>query len=312
MSAHELATGDGPVFARARRVVLIGTLLALASATLYGVNIPAARIASQAGFSGSDLITWRALITVPLLLIIALTTGTKLIAPPGQGGTLARLALAASFTATFYLSAIDHLPVPMAVVIFYTFPLAVMVISNRIEGRRLSGAQIGIFALAFTGLVLAVGPSFAGLSMKGILFAFAGAIACAFMFILAGRVEDAPLRNVFWTQVAMVFVAGAFTLLKGGMVPPAAFLAAPVAIFIAMAGYLLGYALQLMAAARISPARASLLFLFEPMVAIITALLVLGDTLTGVQASGLVLILMSLVAEVLSGIRLTPDPEPAP
>lgn len=297
---------DG-ILRQTQRTLLVGTIMALGSAALYGGNIPAARMASQAGFPGADLIVWRALILVPLLLAIALALKTRLMPPRGERAMVLRLVLAASFTAAFYLSALDHLSVPMAVVIFYTFPLIVMVLSNRIEGRRLSLVQIGVFCAAFMGLLLAVGPSFAGLSLRGMVYALAGSLSCACMFIFAGRVENAPLRTVFWTQVMMAPVAFGFTLLKGGIVPLSTFHVAPIAISISVSAYVLGYGLQLMAAARISPSRASLLFLFEPLAAIIAAWFVLAETLTPIQLAGLALILSALAAEIWSGARTKQD-----
>lgn len=295
-------------FDAVRRTILVGTLLAFASATFYGVNIPAARVSSQAGFPGADLIFWRALLLVPALLAAALMLGVRLRLPVHERAPMLRLALAASFTATFYLSALDHLPVPMTVVIFYTFPLIVMLVSSRIDGRRLSIGQIIVFCIAFAGLLLAVGPSIAGLSPYGVTLAVLGAITCAGMFILAGRVENSALCTTFWTQIAMVPVALAYTLTNGGPVGVSAFNLAPTAIFITMAAYAAGYFLQMMAAARISAGRASLIFLFEPVCAILLAWVLLGEIMTPMQIAGVLAILAALAVEAVLGLRVTEPP----
>lgn len=289
--------------AQARRVLFIGTLLAFASAAMYGANIPAARISSQAGMPGADLIAWRALILLPLLLLAARLFGQRILPESGQWPDLIRLALAASFTAIFYLSAVDHLPVPMAVTLFYTFPLIVMLLSIAFERRWPNLAEIGVFGVAFTGLMMAVGPSFAGLKPLGVLFALLGALSCALMFLFAGRVSNAPLRNTIWTQVAMGPLALIFALANGGPAPASVFAIAPFAIAATMLGYLAGYLLQMMASARLSPSRISLIFLFEPVMAILVAWLLLGETLSGFQLAGVGLILTALAAEVMIGAR---------
>lgn len=294
---------DGAIFASARRTLLIGTLLALTSAALYGANVPAARIASQAGMPGADLIAWRAVLFLPALALLAMLAGQRLRLLPGEAAPTFRLALAASLTAVFYLSSVDHLPVPMAVVLFYMFPLFVILLASRIEGRRISSVQMGVFAVAFAGLVIAVGPSFAGLSPYGMLLALGAAIASAFMFIFAGRVSDAPFRNAFWTQAVMGPVAFLFAWMQGGPAHPAIFWAAPIAIAIAMGAYAIAYLFQLMAAQRISADRAGLLFLFEPVTAIAAAGLLLSETLSPLQIGGVVLILAALAAEILLGTR---------
>ena len=299
MSAVDLGVAEQS----ARRAILIGTIIAFASAALYGANIPAARMASQSGLPGADLIGYRALILIPILLIIAPFSGERLVPAAGQWIPLLRLAIAASFTAIFYLSAIDHLPVPMAVTLFYTFPLIVMVLSILFERRKPDPAEIGVFVVAFAGLLLAIGPTVSGLKPIGVVYALIGATACAFLFIYAGRVSNSPIRNTLWTQVAMGPIALAFATLNGGPAPLAVFAVAPVAIAVAMIGYALGYYLQMIASARLAPSRVSLIFLFEPIVAIFAAWLLLGESLSPVQIAGVGLVLAALAAEVLIGIR---------
>ena len=295
-----------PVWAAARQAVITGTVFALIAAGLYGANIPAARAASQAGMPGAELIFYRAVILIPLLAAVAMAMRQSLRLGLSERGTILRLAISAGLTATFYLSALDHLPVPLAVVIFYTFPLLVMVISNRIEGRRLHPRQFAIFGLAFIGLVIAVGPSVDQLNVRGVSYALIAAVACAAMFILAGRVEGPPTRTMFWTQVGQAPIALAFSLMNGGPVPLATFLNAPVAIAIAMGAYAIAFVFQLLASQRISASRAGLLFLFEPVTAIVFAGFFIGETLAPFQLAGVALILCALAAEVLLDAPASP------
>lgn len=290
-----------PAFRDAGRALRIGTSLALLSAALYGANVPAARVASQAGMPGADLIAWRAVWFLPLLALLAFLARERLRLLPGEAGPTLRLALSASLTAIFYLSSVDHLPVPMAVVLFYMFPLFVILLASRIEGRRISPLQTGVFAVAFAGLVIAVGPSLAGLSVKGMVLALGAAFASAIMFIMAGRVPNAPLRNAFWTQAVMGPLAFLFAWVQGGPVPPHVAANAPIAVALAMGAYAVAYLMQLMAAQKISPDRAGLLFLFEPVTAIVVAGLFLGEVLTPLQAIGVALILAALAAEIRLG-----------
>ena len=295
---------DRIVFQDAARALRIGTGLALASAALYGANVPAARIASQAGMPGADLIAWRAVWFLPLLALLAFFARERLRLLPGEIGPTLRLAVSASLTAICYLSSVDHLPVPMAVVLFYMFPLFVILLASRIERRRISRVQMGVFAVAFAGLVIAVGPSLAGLSLKGVALALGAAIASAFMFVVAGRVPNAPFRNAFWTQAVMGPLAFLFAWVQGGPVDPSKAIGlAPFAVALAMGAYALAYVLQLIAAQKISADRAGLLFLFEPVTAIALAGLVLGEVLTPLQTLGVALILAALAAEIRMGSR---------
>jgi drug/metabolite transporter (DMT)-like permease len=287
----------------ARRSLAVGTALALVAALLYGANVPAARLASQAGMPGADLIGWRSILFLPLIALAAFISGERLRLLPQERGPTFRLGVAASLTATFYLSSVDRLPVPMAVVLFYMFPLFVIVLASRLEGRRISRLQIAVFAIAFLGLLIAVGPSLHGLSLIGVALAIGAALASAAMFILAGRVSNAPLRNLFWSQAVMGPIAFSFAFLQGGPTTLSVFWMAPLAISIAMGTYAIAYILQLMAAQKISADRAGLLFLFEPVMAIFAAGLVLHETLSALQMAGVALILVALAAEIILGAR---------
>lgn len=294
---------EQPVFRDARRALRIGTGLALFSAALYGANVPAARVASQAGMPGADLIAWRAVWFLPLIALCALAMRERLRFRPGEAGPTLRLALSASLTAILYLSSVDHLPVPMAVVIFYMFPLFVILLASRLEGRRISRVQMGVFAVAFAGLVIAVGPSLAGLSTKGVMMALGAAMTCAMLFVTASHVPNAPLRNAFWTQALMGPLAFLFAWVQGGPVDPRIAAEAPLAVALAMGAYAIAYVMQLVAAQKISADRAGLLFLFEPVTAIVMAGLFLGEMLTPLQALGVGLILLALAAEIRLGSR---------
>jgi drug/metabolite transporter (DMT)-like permease len=230
---------------------------------------------------------------------IALAFGHGLSLGRADRGPVLRLSVAAGLTATFYLSALDHLSVPLTVVIFYSFPLIVMLLSNRLEGRALSRQQMAVFGIAFAGLVIAVGPSFDQLTIKGVLFALIAAMACAAMFLVAGHVQGSTVRTLFWIQVVVAPISLVFMLVNGGPAPLDAFTKAPVAIGIAMAAYAVAFVFQLMASRRISASRTSLLFLFEPVTAIVFAAWFIGETLSPLQLGGVAMILAALAGEIL-------------
>ena len=112
---------------------------------------------------------------------------------------------------------------------------------------------------------------------------------------------------MFWTQVGQGPIALTFSLLNGGPVPLSTFLNAPVAISIAMGAYAIAFIFQLLASQRISASRAGLLFLFEPVTAMVIAGFFLGETLAPIQILGVALILSALAAEVVLDAPAAPD-----
>ena len=74
---------------------------------------------------------------------------------------------------------------------------------------------------------------------------------------------------------------------------------APIALAISIIGYLVSYLMQMKASGMIDSGRASLMYLFEPVVAVTIAALVLGETSSWMQVIGIALILSALAAEVM-------------
>lgn len=295
-----MSLNTGPVWRDHSRTVLIGSGFALLAAMLYGGNVPAARIASLAGFRGADVIFYRALLLAALVVPVARLTGTRLTLLPGERKPMLLLALGASLTALFYLTAVDHLPVPLAVVILYTFPLMVMIATPFVERRPLGAKPIVLFLVAFAGLIMAIGPSWETLRPLGALLAFLAALCNTVLYFVVGRASQAPLRSMFYTQCAAAPLALVFVFAgHGALVPLGTLAAAPFAVGAVVLGYAFGFIAQMKAAQSIAPARMSLLFLAEPVTSILIAYVFLGETLTLVQMLGVATILSVLAAEVL-------------
>ncbi len=292
---------SAPAFAgKPISAVLLGSSLALIAAVLYGGNVPAARAASLAGMRGADLIFYRGLLLIVLILLLAplFRLRLKLAAPERKPMLL--LALGAAFTAVFYLTAIDTLPVPTAVVIFYTFPLIVMLATPFVEGRRLSLRLIALFLVAFLGLVIALGPALGTLHGRGVVYALLAALTNTGLFFVVRRAAGCPLRSMFYTQITALPIAFALVLVQHGALAPAAtFWLAPWAILATILGYAVGFFFQMQAAQRLQPARMGLLFLAEPATSILVAAVFLGEILAPLQMLGVGLMLAVLAAEFL-------------
>lgn len=296
--------------AAVRRTAAIGSVLALFGAASYGVNIVFARVCAQIGITGADIIVYRSLILLPGMALLVLLAGKSFTVPAAERPLLIRFAVSAAATALCYLTSLQYLSVPLAVTIFYTYPLIVMVLTPLVDGLRLPARRWVAAGIAFTGVGLAVGPSLETLDMRGLLFAALGSLCCAAMFITGSRLQGDGRVTFFWCQVAAVPAALGFALIGGGLSPPEMLGAAALPFAITSACYFCGFLLQILAAPRISAATASLLFLLEPMAAIAGAALLLGETLGILQSLGITLVIGALVADLLPALR-RPGASPA-
>ncbi len=279
-----------------RRPLYGGTLIVI-GAIAYGFNIPAARVAALGGVNGSNLAALRTSLFVVALAVLIPLLGRSFRILHGETGRIVALGLCSGFLAACYLSALSFVPVAMAVTVFYTFPLILILMAPFSGGGRITGWRMAAFAIAFAGICLAVGPSFAALDWRGLALSFAAAFASAAMFTITATLKQDRLVLLFWVQVAAMTILLPTAFLSGVAGPQTI---APVwlAVVIAAGGFYIGMTCQMVAAPHLAPATVGLLFLIEPVVAIISAALLLGESLGPVQVAGVALVLAGLALDV--------------
>ena len=282
-----------------------GLVLALASAACYGANIVSARMAGDAGISGVSLVLYR---IAPMLVVAGLlATRGGLAVPRGERLTVALLGLTTVGVGTAYFSAVAFVPVTVAVVVFYTYPALIVVLDPLVGGPPPDPARLGIVALAVAGVALVVGPVWEGLDPRGLALAGVASLATAAQFLVAARCPGTSVgAKAVWVHVILLPAVAGIALASGTLVPPAALLDAPVAVALTVAGYVLGFLLQLAALARASAVVGGIAFCLEPVVAASAAALMLGERPGPLQIVGGALVLAAVAANA-----LRPQPAPA-
>ena len=193
-----------------------------------------------------------------------------------------------------YLIAVETLSVSLAVLIFYTYPLLVLAYSISTGHLGASPSLIGLFIAAFAGLYLALSGSEIRVATSGILFALLASCGAAFTFLCGARVAPtmSPLLMTFWINAAGLFLIG--PLLLDGFVMPAS-TDGTTALALATLCYLVAILSQFEALARLPAAHAAFLLNLEPVVSILLARLVLGESLSLQQASGVILVISAII-----------------
>jgi drug/metabolite transporter (DMT)-like permease len=285
-----------------------GLLFALASASLYGFNIVYARIASFAGASGSAIVVYRVFLMLVLVGIVAAVTRSSLKAAREERDTLLLLGVSTAFVGLCYLSSVAFIPVTVAAVVFYTFPILIVLASPLVEGTRLTPALLGVVALATLGVGLVVGPAFGDLDWRGLALAFAASIATAIQFFAAARCRrTGVMAKTFWIHLLVLPTAALISLAAGQLAPPSALALAPFAVAMTIGGYIIGFVLQFVALGRITAVAAGIIYCAEPVVAALSSALILNETLAPLQIAGGALVLAAIIANVLLEQRRLKD-----
>lgn len=192
-------------------------------------------------------------------------------------------------------AAMESIPVPLAVLIFYLWPALTTSVSWMIGRDRFRWRSLGGMVLAFVGVALALNVDFTAAQTKGVLLALLGALTWSAVFLLSGHFfhgRDTRVPTLYMAATtAVIFVA--LNVARGGLALPSAaggwFGLAGVAPF-----YAFGMIGLFAATVRLGPARTGFFMNFEPLSAVLLAALILRQTLAPVQLAGAALVILAL------------------
>ncbi len=273
-----------------------GIALALVSAAGYGLNIVTAQIASTVGISGALMVFYRVFVMLACIAAVLVVMRQSLAVHQGEQMPLLIFGLSSSVIGTAYLSSVAFLPVSVAAVIFYLFPIFIVLAEPLVERTKVQPARLGIALLAFVGVALVVGPRFDSLDPRGLALAFGAAIGATIQFYAAARMPRTTIvSKLFWGHILVLPGVIATLVWIDGFRSPEIFAAAPIAVAVTLLAYVVSIALQLMSLSRIPAVVAGLTFCAEPLFASAFAALILGERLVMWQYAGAGLVLMAIV-----------------
>jgi drug/metabolite transporter (DMT)-like permease len=273
---------------------IVGRTIALGAAIFYGFNSTLSRLAYDTGTTPVSLTLYRFLMSAILMvaLLLILRKSWKLEVSP----LLFLVCVSGMFaTSIGHLGAVRYIPVSLAAIIFYTFPLIVVAYKRIAQRESLAGREWVAFVLAFLGIGIALGPDFHEFDPIGIALAFGGSIG-ATVFILSYE-RFPPQTDSYVGATWIMLTSLAFTLLLWqfgfDLVPPRESIGWFYLALIATVS-VLSFVMSLQAIARIGGAIFALLLNFEPVVILLLAWFVLGEELAPERIAGIALIVFAL------------------
>lgn len=286
----------------------LGIALALSAAALYGLVPNFVRVAYANGVPPIESTLFRTYVIAIAFALIAIVKGEKFTVPKGALPSFIGQSVATFLVSVAYLGSVQFIPVGLAVIIFYLFPVLIMVLAPVAEGRHPGILRILIAIAAFCGLAIAVGPSFNSLDIRGIVLASLGAAGAALQFFSGRSISRYMPPSVFGSMVHMTILlpilaialyagSGTLRILPGGPATSVGllFLSGLAAV------YVVAYMIQMMSL-RLAPASTVAPFYnLEPVVATAFAAAILGERMQINQYAGGGLVLAALVASSLVG-----------
>jgi drug/metabolite transporter (DMT)-like permease len=281
-----------------------GVAMLIVAAASFGLNIPFAGLAGRMGLPGPDVVATRVIF---LLIVIGTYIGLNKISlsiEPKDRKLVLALGLASALVGICYVSSIAFIPVGLAAMTFYTFPLVILVLSPLVEHVRLSGMIWIACALTVGGIGLAIGPSFSGLDWRGFVLAGGASLGAASQFFLAARAPGGGgVVLVFWLQLIMLPFALLTSWAFGGPAPLMTFHNAALPLAAATLGAAVGLIFQFIGTPRLGATAAGLIFCLEPIISTLFSGWLLGDILSLTQYLGATLVLCGIIVSLLNPVR---------
>ncbi len=197
--------------------------------------------------------------------------------------------------------AADRLPGGVAAVVGGIQPLIVAVLGWRILSERLTVVTIIAGTAGVIGVGLIVAPGDAALDPVGVAAALSGAVSMAVGTVLTKRwgAGQPPLAVTAWQLLAGGILLAALTAVVEP--PPDALPTAPqlgAYAYLTLVGTALAYVLWFRGVRSLPTHLPAFVGLLSPVVAVVLGLVVAGETLSALQAVGLVTVLASVTAAV--------------
>jgi drug/metabolite transporter (DMT)-like permease len=294
----------------------LGLLFAVGSAFTFGMSGPFAKSLMEAGWSPTAAVTARLAGGALVMAIFATIVKPDWVHEARQHAkTVVAYGLIPIAGAQLcYYNAVSHLSVGVALLLEYTAPVLVVGWIWATTRRRPGTMTLAGVALAIAGIMLVLGffgsGGFSGahINVAGVAWGLAAAVCAAFYFMMSDEVtaDGTGLNSVTLSAGGLVVGAMAVGLLGLSGVMPLTFTANNVVVAgmttswivpVVMLGVVstaIAYTLGISGVARLRPSFASLVGLGEVMFAILSAWVLLGESITALQALGGAVVLVGL------------------
>jgi probable blue pigment (indigoidine) exporter len=269
----------------------------LIAATMFGVSDVSAKISLQAGSDVLSLLAFRSVVGIGLLFAWLRLGAASAKLPPRLKWISLGLGLLFTLNLFGVFKAIELVPVSIAILTYFIYPLLTGLIGAATGNDRLTWRGAATAVVAFLGLALIIGANPAQLAVLGLVAAVGGALCRgAMLLITRATLAGADARLVTWYTLwssTLVFVG--LSLATRNWQPPHTVLG-----WIAFVGIGPTTTTAILAlyvsTQRIGPFRSALYMNLEPLMTAALSTVVLGDRMTPLQVAGGAVMIAALCA----------------
>jgi drug/metabolite transporter (DMT)-like permease len=283
--------------ADAARRPTLGVALVLFSSVAFAISPVAARLAFDDASNTLTIVTLRSVVGAVLMALMLVVLRQRFALDRRAWHLSAWCGVFQALTVYGFIGSVGYVPIAVAVLVFFTYPVLVAVAVHWRGGERLTPAKAALMPVVLLGLALVLGPEYETLDPTGIALAALAAVAVSGMILASTRV----LAHATSTQVnfhvttansvafaLLTSAAGAWALPQGGIG------------WLGIVGAGLGTGLGLLtfyaALRHLSPVRVTMISNVEPLLSVLFAAAILGERLSALRWLGVVVVIAALLA----------------
>jgi len=274
---------------------LMGVFLIAVSAAAFGTMAIFARLAYEAGANPITVLFLR--FSLAAIVMVTIMAAKKMAFPRGRTlitllfmGGLGYVGLSLAF-----FTALTMAPAGMVAILLYLYPAFVTLLAAIFLKKPITTLKLVALSLTFGGTILIIGLDGGRGQNLGIVLAIAAAVLYSIYIVVGSKVINNA--DAFSASTVVVLAAGvvfsAIVAVKGAEFPAtligwvSAFAIALISTALAIVTFFAGLK-------RIDPANASMISTLEPVITVVLAVIVLGETLTMPKILGGMLILAAV------------------
>ena len=281
-----------------------GVLITLLAAACFGVASPIAKWVYSFGVSAGTMLVLRFMMATVLIWGYVLLV-RKDLNPRLHKGQVILLALTGGgmyFVANQgYFHAIEYIPICIQIMIFYTYPFIVNVLSIFFFKKKMGLIQVIALIAAFIGILMTVSMDDMHLNFIGCTLCLIGALGNAVYLMLLEKKAVAEVNSIVIVAYVVTFTCLSFLIwtgVQGGFTADMLEIPLPawIGIFaIAVFTTLMGTIALSVGIKYVGSAKAAIISVFEPVEAILLGVLLFQERLTGRGWIGIFLVIGAIL-----------------
>ncbi len=274
-----------------------GILLVITCGIFYGLLGYLGKTIISQGFSSYNMLFWRFFIAACFAFIFALPS---LIEKDFFKKNLKDLQKISIFSAVFHtaaacllFAAIARISAGLAIVLFFSYPIVVMILNFLIYKTRIGILEIAILLIMICGVVLIADIRNFNVNFAGIMFGISAAFFYGSYVFSLQKTATKPIISVFFIAFSCTIYLAIISLIDGSFKFPENF---DSIINIVIFGTICGAVPMLLfikSLQYISAQKAAIVAVSEPISALIFSYVLLGENINYVQLVGVVFVVIA-------------------